>query len=108
MDKVRYIKLRNSGAFVARMRIYWDTKESKAIYEPGGYHDICCAAERTIDLTDTNIPEGANVTLVVYVVAGGEVWSRGSYTYDKACGKIAEYEVHGTTGSKMINLVSYK
>ena len=108
MDKVRFIKLKNNGAFVVRMHISWKSFNRGGDYEPDGYHDICCAAERTIDLADTGIPEGAGVTLIVHIVAGEDVWSQDRFVYDSECGKIAVYRIKGTTMHWNIKLENYK
>lgn len=108
MDEVRFIKLKNQGAFVARMQISWKKSNRGGTYEPDGYHDICVAAERTIDLVDTDILDGADVTLIVHVVAGGNLWSQDRFTFDRECGKMASYLIKGTTMNPKIRLESYK
>ncbi len=109
MDKVRYIKLKNQGAFVLRMQISWTGVNRGGLYEPDGYHDICCAAERTIDLAETDIPEGASVNLIAHIAATtSDLWSMDKFIYDKECGKIATYRIKGTTTHCYMKLESYK
>lgn len=113
MDKIRHFKLHNSGAFVAHMIVEWagyDSKgdEKRGKYEPKGYHDICAAAERTIDLKDnTGIPNGAIVTLHASVVAGKGKTADESFTYDENCGNMAEYDISGTTLINKLKLKRY-
>jgi hypothetical protein len=102
MADIRYFKLHNAGAFVARMQVKWtgndgQGNESHGTYEPSGYHDVCAAAERTIDLNDTNIPDGACVTLKVVVVLGKDNTADETYTYKRDCGDTAYYKISGTT-----------
>lgn len=112
MDKIRHFKLHNSGAFVAHMIIEWtgydaQGDEKRGRYEPKGYHDICAAAERTIDIKDTDIPNGAIVTLHADVVAEKGKTAGESFTYDENCGNIAEYDISGTTLINKLKLKKY-
>ncbi len=109
MNKVRYFKLKNSGGFVARMQIAWNDNNGKhGTYEPGGYHDICAAGERTLDLNDTDIPENASVFLKVCVVLGKDKEASELYEYDKTCSETASYEISGTTLISKLVLKDYK
>ncbi|MFA5658169.1 MAG: hypothetical protein WC900_02675 [Oscillospiraceae bacterium] len=114
MDKIRYLKLKNAGAFVVHMVIIWDGddgngNESHGTYEPSGYHDICAAAERTIDLNDnTKIPNGATVKLKADVVWGKDKTASEEYIYDNSCGGIAEYKISGTTLNNKLKLETYR
>lgn len=127
MDMIRYFKLKNNGAFVARMQIIWtgdDGKgnESHGVYEPGGYHDICAAAERTIDLCDqTKIPDGSVVQLKVVVVAGKDKKAQKTikendkekkvdetFLFSKDSGSTACYKIGGTTLFNELSLESCK
>lgn len=113
MKDIRHIKLHNSGAFVAHMIIEWaghnsSGEEITGKYEEKGYHDICASAERTIDLKNgTGIPNGAIVTLHAYVVAGSGKNAKESFTYDENSGKMAVYEISGTTLINKLKLKSY-
>lgn len=113
MKDIRQIKLHNSGAFVAHMIIEWAKRDSSGDemadrYEEKGYHDICAGAERTIDLKNgTGIPNGAIVTLYVQVAAGSGKNAKESFTYDENSGKMAVYEISGTTLINKLKLKSY-
>lgn len=101
MGNIRYFKLKNSGAFVVKMQVEWTASdgqgnESHGVYKPDGYHDICAAAERTIDLKSTKIPDGATVHLIADV-AGGKNKTSEDYIYDSKCGDMATYKIKGTT-----------
>lgn len=93
MENVRYFKLHNNGAFVARMKVEYREKrvDDKGnvsypgewhTWEPSGYHDICAAEERSIDLrNDAHISDGAQVRLYVTVVLGKDRVSSEQYIY---------------------------
>ena len=113
MNELRYFKLKNKGAFVARMRILWNAvddtgKKYSGEYEPSGYHDICAEAERIIDLTDANIPNGAEVYLKAIVVMGKDNTASERYIYQKNSAMTASYEISKTTLNNKLELVSYK
>lgn len=109
MDTVRYFKLHNTGALVARMEVEYKAKhtdkEGNVSYDvnwkswkPSGYHDICASAERTVDLcTDANLPDGSQVKLKAVVVAGKDKTSDDEYIYQQSCPNTAVYEISGTT-----------
>lgn len=102
MADIRYFKLQNKGAFVARMQVIWHGKDTKGnavdgVYEPGGYHDVLAAAERTIDLNETNIPDAAEVHLKVVVVAGRDREASERHKFTRSSGGMATYEISGTT-----------
>ena len=113
MDKIRYIKLKNDGCFVAQMQIIWtgddgNGNESHGIYEPDGYHDVCAAAERTIDISkNTQIPNGAIVQFKAKVIWGKDNTAPQKYEYDCLCGGIAEYKIKGTTLHNSLELTGY-
>ena len=68
----RAFTLHNDGNFVAHIVLIWTHPETgkSGEYEQSGYHDICKYAERTVNLSDTDIPLGALVHLKVDVVLG--------------------------------------
>ena len=68
MENIRYIKLKNKGGFVAKITVQYKGKHTDEhgnvsydaewkSWHSDGYRDICAAAERTVDLTDSDIPE---------------------------------------------------
>jgi hypothetical protein len=103
MASIRYYLLKNKGAFVARMQVIWNHtdsqgNESHGTFEPSGYHDVCAAGERTIDINDnTHIPDGAEVQLKVIVVLGKNRTASVKHEYHTDSGGIAVYEISGTT-----------
>ncbi len=104
---VRYFTLHNSGAFVARMQIWWCLKDDTGTYEEQGYHDICVSAERTIDLKSIGgaIPEGARVRLIVEVVAGKDKTAQEEFIYLSDSGERAVYKISGTTLKSKLKLI---
>jgi hypothetical protein len=107
---IRYLKLDNEGGFVAQMRVPWELYEnitdggnivrklvSSGTYEQSGYHDICLGGERTIDLNDTGIPDGAEVYLEVVVVAGRNRLAGERFHYGSTASDNASYKITGTT-----------
>lgn len=103
MAKIQHIKaitLKNSGAFVVHMQIEWydpESSDSSGVYEPSGYHDICVGAERTINLADTDIPDGSNVRLKADVVLGKDKEASEQFRYCKDATLIPHYTISGTT-----------
>ncbi len=107
MDKIRYFKLKNNGAFVVKMRVIWSGadghgNESHGEYEPNGYHDICAAAERVIDLNSTKIPDSATVQLKAVVALGKNKVADEKFIYDSKSGDTASYKISGTTLSNKL------
>jgi hypothetical protein len=107
MAKIRYFKLSNDGWYVALMRIEYknvltvgdnvayDAKWSS--WEAGGYHDVCLGAERTVDLTDTDIGKGAQVRLHMVVAGGKDRTADQVFEYSDAAGATAFYKASRTT-----------
>lgn len=112
MSNIRYYKLQNKGAFVARMKVIWNHtdggNDSHGTYEPSGYHDICAAAERTIDLKSAEIPNGAKVQLKVDVVLGKDKTASEKYIYSEDAGDMASYKITGTTLINSLKLIDCK
>lgn len=95
----RAFTLHNDGAFVAHIVLIWTHPETgkSGEYEQSGYHDICVGAERTVNLSDTDIPLGALVHLKVDVVLGKDKEDNDNsfrYTTD---GGTADYTISGRT-----------
>ena len=119
MNTLRYLKLQNDGAFVAQIVMEYRERhtdgqgnvsfagEWKSWYT-AGYRDILQYAERSVDLAkDSNIPNGSQVRLHVYVAAGYSNPSVQQYIYDETSGAQAVYEISGTTLNNYLKLVSY-
>lgn len=110
MEHIRYIKLHNSGAFVARIKVLCTSMDDGHTYdfEQGGYHDICAAAERTLDLKDD--PAGAIkaddlVKLKAIVVLGKDKEASQTFMFDPNSSKTARYTISGTT---LINSLKFE
>lgn len=98
-NEIKSFTLHNSGAFVARMQINWIDPASgnKGTYEPSGYHDICVGAERTINIAETDIPDGALVCLKAIVVLGSDKDANHYFLYKSDASATASYTISGTT-----------
>lgn len=118
MDDMRYMKLKNKGGFVARIEIQYKEKKSDSqgnisydaewkSWHSDGYRDICAAAERTVDLNDSNIPDGSQVRLKAIVKLGSDRVSEEQYIYNKTSSKSAVYEISGTTLINKLKRVSF-
>ena len=115
MDDIRYIKLHNSGWFVARIHILYKTPQRDAHgnisypaefseWKPSGYSDICVLAERTVDMVnDTNFTDGTIVKLKAFIVAGSDRTAAEQYEFRRDSGKTAKYNVsRGTRNAKLV------
>lgn len=111
----RYIKLSNKGAFVVRMQILYGgnrgTDEHGEVidfaqekFEQSGYHDICAAGERTLDLTTAKIPDGACVQLKAYVVAGKDRIAEERFIYRADSAQTKCYTITGITANPKLRL----
>ncbi|MCI6583027.1 MAG: hypothetical protein Q4D76_10995 [Oscillospiraceae bacterium] len=103
-NSIRYFKLHNSGAFVVHMQILWRLGDKSGTYEEDGYHDICAAAERTIDMVKTGIPEGATVRLKGEVVSGDDDTADEEFIFCEKSEKMASYKITGTVFKSKISL----
>ena len=94
MENIRYIKLKNKGGFVAKITVQYKGKHTDEhgnvsydaewkSWHSDGYRDICAAAERTVDLTDSDIPDGSQVRLKAVIVAGRDHTASEQYIYNK-------------------------
>lgn len=119
MDTVRYFKLKNTGAFVARIKVEYKEKHVDSSgnvsydaewkgWNPSGYHDICASAERTVDLcNDAKLPEGAVVRLKAIVKLGSDQTSTDQYIYQKTSPNTAAYKIKGTTLNNSLERISF-
>lgn len=119
MDTVRYFKLKNTGAFVARIKVEYKEKhtdESGNVsydaewksWEPSGYHDICAGAERKVDLCkDANLSDGSQVRLKTVVVWGKNKASTEQYIYQAISTNTAVYKISGTTLFNKLKRISF-
>lgn len=109
---VRYFKLTNKGGFVAQMKIKWThytqieeggniirKKNGSGSYELSGYRDICLHGERTIDMKNTDIPDGSEVYLEIIVCGGYDRKTKELYIYSSTASDTASYKISGTTCS---------
>jgi hypothetical protein len=119
MDNIRYIKLKNTGGFVAQIEVQYKEKhtdgQGNVSYDAewkswhyDGYRDICAGAERTVDpLLDAKIPDGAQVRPKAVVVWGSDRTSDENYIYQESCSKMDVYEISGTTLINKLKRVSF-
>lgn len=116
---IRYIKLKNKGAFVAMIRVMYcnvlrTDEHGHVTYEnnwhqwdPSGYHDICASAERTVDLwNDAQLSEGAQVRLVAVVAIGKDNDATEVFRFSKNSSNTASYVISGTTFHNNLSLIS--
>ena len=118
-EKIRYFRLRNNGAFVARMHVICSVRDGKIVkrLEPSdlGHHGILAAAERTVDLaglrcTDSSgnghaIADGAPVQLKVVVVLGQDKTAEEEFAFSLRGGAMKTYKISGTTLNSTLALV---
>lgn len=111
MKKIRYFKLKNDADFVVHIEIEWthfdgDGNESHGTFREKGYHDICKHAERTIDMKETIIPNGATVNIKAEVVAGNDKTGEEKFIFKKDASATAVYCVTGTTLFNKLEMAS--
>lgn len=119
MDDVRYIRLHNTGAFVARIHIQYKTPKDDGkgnISYPAefsewtnpSYADICAAGERTLDLLkDANMTDGTVVKLKAVIPLGKSREASEQYIFRPTSGKTAPYKISGTSLISHLKLKSY-
>lgn len=106
--EVRYIALKNKGAFVTRIRI-------KGVHADGSSYsynldkDITVLYEKTIDLSETNgiVRDGDYVQLEAVVVWGNNKKAEDKFIYKSTSNTIARYTIYGTTLSNTLNLTYF-
>lgn len=96
----RYIKLKNRGAYVTRMKLAWgctqDGNAGTGTYEEPVYRDVLVGAERTIDVKDqAHFPDGARVTFTCFVVSGRD--KTVLFTFAEEPGNMITYQCDDTT-----------
>lgn len=113
MEEIRYFKVKSSADFVCRIHVNYKVAHRDAQgnvsypaefteWKGHGYNDICKYGERTLDLKDTGIVDGAMVQLKLDVVMGKDKTSAEQYIYKGTSGKTATYVIKGQTlGSKL-------
>ena len=118
-EEIRYFRLRNKGAFVARMHVICSVRDGKVVKRVElsdlGHQDILAAAERTVDLADLRykdsagnehaIPEGAPVQLKVVVVLGQDKTAEEEFAFSLRGGAMKTYKISGTTLNSTLALV---
>ena len=118
-EKIRYFKVHNAGAFVARIHVLCSVRDGKVLKrvelkEPG-YQDICASTERTVDLADLRytdsaghehpLADGAPVQLKVVVVAGKDKTAEEEFAFSPRSGAMKTYKISGTTLNSTLALV---
>ena len=105
-NSVRYFQLHNSAAVAARMQLKWSLGARSGTYEEDGYHDVCAASERTIDMKNTGIPDGATVYLHASVPLGDDDTADERFIYDSISGETASYKLSGTAFKTNLTLLN--
>lgn len=108
METIKYFRLCNNAALVARMAVICEIPEgenvSRTTLHKNGYRDICAAGERTLDLSELRyggkaeraLPDGTIVRLKAEVVWGKSKTSE-KYIYSSKSDKMVSYKIKGTT-----------
>lgn len=106
--EVRYISLKNKGAFVSRIRI-------KGVHPNGSSYsynlnkDICVYQEKTLDLSNTDgvVKDGDSVQLEAYVSCGNNNKASEKFIYRESSASVASYVIKGTTWNNSLYLASF-
>lgn len=103
MENVRSFKLKNNGAFVARIQVLKLLGDKWHNIAPtSGYRDILKHAERTVDLKGIpGLSAGEKVKLKAEVILGKDNTATEEFLYDPA-GLAVVYEISGTTLSNKL------
>lgn len=106
VNTIRYYKLHNAAAVVARIQIEWVLGKNSGIAEESGYHDICAAGERTVDMVQSAVPNGATVRLKANVPLGDDDTADEEFVFDSRASKTAYYKLTGTAFKTNLSLQS--
>ena len=105
MKKIGKFSLHNGGGFVARGQVaYLDDNGEKQLSQSTG--DITLGVTSDIDPANLGVPDGAIVSLYVFIVWGTDNEARQSFTYQKGNTTKANYTITGTTLSNTLGLIS--
>jgi hypothetical protein len=96
MISIGKFSLKNNGSFVCKLQfVYWDERGEK--HHVDGSSDITLGFGDSKDPGMYGIPDGANVTLYVFVVWGTDNEATQMFTYKSGCSSTANYSISGTT-----------
>ena len=105
MKNIGKFSLHNGGGFVARGKVAWmdDEGEQQLTSDAG---DITLGVTRDVDPAALGVPDGAIVSLYVFVVWGYDNEARQSFVYKTGNSSVAKYTITGTTLSNTLGLIS--
>lgn len=95
METVGKFRLENEGGFVAKLQFAYDKDGKRVKSDKSG--DITLGKSKTMTPAELNVPNGAVVTLVAFVVAGSDHESQEQYKFDANSNRTANYRISGTT-----------
>jgi hypothetical protein len=105
LQKIGKMSLKNSGGFVARVQFsYLDDNGEKQLTGQSG--DITLGFTKTFDPGEMGVPDGAMVSMHVFVVWGTDNEAKRAFLYEKGNPTVANYDISGTTLSNDLGLVS--
>jgi len=104
MADIGYYSLQNKGAFVAKLAFeYYNASKSKWI-RTTFVGEITVGKTKKASPGDWGVPDGSQVRLFAFVVAGSDKTASEQFTYRKNTGSTANYSISGTT---LINKLKY-
>ena len=104
-NSIRYFKLTNKGAFVARINVqYTDPSTGTTTTWSNASGNITLGKSATVDLSKKNLKAGTKVKLVAVVVAGKNKTSK-EFIYHPQSTKTASFTISGTTLSNTLKEV---
>jgi hypothetical protein len=105
MTKIGKFTLHNGGGFVARGEVaYLDDNGEKKL--TGNDGDILLGQTRDVDPGKLGVPDGAIISLYVFVVWGHDNEARQSFIFERGSRVTANYTITGTTLSNTLGLIS--
>jgi hypothetical protein len=105
MKQIGKFSLHNGGGFVARGEVaYLDDNGEKHL--SGNAGDILLGQTNDVDPGKLSVPDGAIVSLYVFVVWGTDNEARQSFIYKSGSPVTAKYTITGTTLSNTLGLIS--
>ena len=106
MQQIGKFSLHNGGGFVARGKVAWLDDNGEKKVSDGTAGDVTLGFDQDVDPGSLGVPEGAIVSLYVFVVAGYDNEARQSFIYKKGNPATAKYTITGTTLSNTLGLIS--
>ncbi len=100
MKKVSKISCRNINLFVQKFKVVWNGGES------GWSDEYPISQTKSFDLHSLNIPDGAEVWIMVHVVPDKTKTADEHVLYDPTSGDTAIYETKGSPSGFEIKLIN--